>query len=457
MKRNRWVSLLLTAVMFLSGCASASLPGAEETAEGTAKSAEKPPFAAQITLSGEGRADSTVRAKVETEARGKVDIRWYLDGKELQTRGETLQIPYSAADKELVCRATCEGCEGFAESEPMTVEARGENASVTCAGLWEDVKWINRTEPVGTGMTADWSCSGFEMNLWSAGGEFRVYYQADQTCYFVVVVDGVQVDRPLFKGAGSYAVELTQGEHTLRLCKETEVAVSGGGVVLESVVFDGEVLERPADKEYLIHVVGASTACGDGALGVYTPGRKWSVEDHSATHAFGYVLARWLDADYDIVAKGGSGFIKPSGAYNAGGIYDYINRYRGADRFDFKSARTPDIILLNHGGNDASVSTAEEYYEAMTAFIRTLLDRWGDTPVIVWVGGRRDQYEAALRAKAALKDVRFFTVLTHVEGKGSAALETQTSGHPDVSEQEEIARQILDVLRENGVVNERKG
>ena len=453
MKRMRFSCLLLAAAMLLGGCASTNLAVPEDTEPaGTTAEPAAPAFTAEVTLSGEGRADSAVKANVKTDARGKFSYRWILDGRELSTRNDTLQIPCSAAEKDLVCRVSCEGYEGFAESEPLTVLDRGENASLTCAGLYEDVKWIGRTMQVGTGMTADWSCAGFEMNLWAAGGEFRVYYEAGYKCYFAFFVDGVQVDRPLLNGDDSFAVEIPSGNHTIKLCKETEISSAGAGITLKAVVFDGDVLERPADKDLYIEVAGDSIACGDGSLGTYKEGEKWVLADHSGTHGFGYLTAEILDADVSVVSKGGIGVVKPAGQYNIGQLYEYVNHYRSADKYDFDGARVPDVILVEQGANDGSVATDDEYFEALGEFVKMLRDKWGDAPAIVWVGKRQSHYETALRLKAARKsDENFFVFRFAYGGSGSAALTTQKAGHPSAAEQREMAEALAAFLRENGI------
>ncbi|MBQ3866368.1 MAG: hypothetical protein II776_05650 [Clostridia bacterium] len=456
MKRGRMIFLLLTLCLVLTSCGSAGLSVDDEEGKTVETEEQIEAFAAVVTLEGEGRADTALTAKTDLRDTKKLRYDWVLDGKTLSCHESTLQIPCSAGDKELICRVTCEGMEGEAVSEPLTVTPREEGAAFTMAGLWDDVKWINRTAPEGAGLRADWSASGFEMALWSADCDFTVYYETASKTYFSVFVDGEEVARPLLQDAGSFSVPLTRGEHIVRVCRESEIQTSGSGVVLKSVVFDGEVLERPADKDLLIHVIGDSISCGDGALGVYQSGQKWALADHSGTHGFGYLLCEMMDADYDLVGKGGIGLIKPAGQYNVQELYDYVNRYHDATKYDFDRARTPDVILLEQGANDSSsVATEDEYYMELLKFIKTLREKWGDGPAIVWVGKNQAHYESALRAVSALKkDEKLFALRTPYGGAGSAALETQKAGHPSAAEQAEMAGWIRDFLLEKGIVSQ---
>lgn len=459
--KKKLAFLLLALTLLFTACGGPSL----QTGDGAEKSTEEektvteeislPKWEGAVTLSGEGKADSTVTAKVETEEKSGLSYEWLLDGKPLKTRSDTLQIPATAEGKSLVCRVSSEGKDGTAESEAMTVLARDGGNRYTMAGLWEDVKWLNRTTPVKSGMAADWSASGFEMHLRSDGGEFRVYYQVNYSLFFAVFVDGVQVDRPLCSGSGnSFAVTLSAGEHTVKVCKETEVSTSSS-CTLTGVEFAGEILERPADQELLIQVIGDSIACGDGSLGTYVSGQAWVLQDHSGTHGYAYLLGQALQVDVDIVARGGIGLIKAAGDYTIGQLYDYVNRYRSTkDMVNFETERVPDIIIVEQGANDSvnnGTCTETEYQDELLRFVKMLRQKWGDGPAIVWVGKNAGHYASAQNIKAYVGD-RYHTFQFSYGGGGSAALATQSSGHPSATEQQDMANAIAAFLRENGIV-----
>lgn len=438
----------LLALLMVSGCAA---PASKTEALPPAPSAA-PTEKGSVRIEGEGAADTKATAAVEgVDLRFSV-IRWFLDEKELMSKGKDLVIPASGAGKSLVCRVTDPSGTALAESEPVTVLSRAGGAVFTMAGLREDVKWLGRTEPHGTGLTADWSGSGFEMRLRSAGNGCRVAYNAEKSAYFVLFVDGERIDRPLLDGKGELEIPLSAGEHTLSLVRDTEVQASGG-VVLQAFETDGEILPRPADKSVFIQVIGDSIACGDGALGAYVPGEVWKLSDHAATSGYPYLLSRLSDVDVEIVAKGGIGLIKKAGNYQMREMYEYINRYRDQNKADFLSARVPDVIVLELGTND-SVSTCneEQFYQALAAFVKKLREKWGDAPAIVWMGKASHRFESALRYQKSAGDARFYVFTTEFGGSGSAALATQSHGHPSAAEQMELAQGLAGFLTENGLI-----
>ena len=295
-------------------------------------------------------------------------------------------------------------------------------------------------------MTADWSASGFSVRVRTDGEDFTVCTRSAEAVYLSLWVDGKEALRPLIaEGEGSVTVTLGAGEHTVSVFRDSQIGKEKG-LDLTGVIFGGEYLPRPENRRPYIEFIGDSISCGDGALGVYRAGEKWVLSDHSATHGFPFFVADAAEADRSIVAIGGIGAVHQVGNFNMEQLYPYENRYRfGTEPYDFK--RVPDLVVLELGANDGRY-TNEEYYGAITRTIALIRKYNGANVPIVWFG-RYERFEKLIRDYQEITgDPHFYAFRFHYGGSGSAALTTQTEGHPSAAEQKEAADALLAYLRE---------
>ncbi len=442
---TRVPALLLALILMLScftGCDSGEKPS--ETTATTAV----PSFSASI--SGDALCDSKVTGEVAADAGSIVSCQWYLDGKPLYGAVEkTLHVPVTAGGKTLKFTAVTKN--GVAESEEITVTGT-ESETRSMAGIFHDVKIIGRCIIQDTSVTADFSGCGFEANLKINSGDVKLSFQAHQNLYLAVYVDGKLADRPCFDaGERTLTIKVPTGEHTVKVLKETEVTTAGPSLTLNSLTFDGDILERPADKELFIEYIGDSIVCGDGALGKYTAGKVWELQDHSATNSFAYFSAETLDADFSLFARGGIGLIKPAGDYTMGDLYYRANLYR--DNSPYTYPRTPDIIVIKLGSNDG-VSDLPAFKQALEQFIELIRMIHGSEPVLIWTGKETQHYNIAqeiIDAKSG-EDDKLYAFQFAYGGSGSAALATQTAGHPDAAEQKAYGDALVQFLRDNNLV-----
>ncbi len=328
------------------------------------------------------------------------------------------------------------------------------------------IKIIGRCDISGNMMSAPWSGCGFEMRVNAAGGKFAVnIVTSEEKVYFAVFVDGKPLDRgePVTQQNTKLQFDLPAGEHTVKVVRDTQISKTGVLYIL-GMDFNGEVLEAPEEKDMYIEVVGDSIACGLGALGTYKQGEVWKQpEEDSAVSSFAYRTAEALDADLSIVARGGIGLYKvSSGSQEATEstklsmqeVYPYKNGFTAADTEEDKYSfeRKPDLILLELGAND-DTKNESRWKEELTGFVQMLREKNGDTVPIVWVGKNEQHYNTALLAKRTdLKDDKNFYAFRYAYGgSGSAALATQTAGHPSAAEQQEFADKIVNFLKENNI------
>lgn len=442
--------LVLIAAMLLTGCGTTT-GNTEPTPTETDPIPTEPEVTFTVAIPSEAVCDSPVQAKVDGDITGDIQYQWYLDGEVLPGAvKDTLHIPTTAAGKALTVAATVDG--KSVKSEEITVKETTVTDVRTMAGLYYDVKMIGRCSIIDTQVTVDFSAGGFEMNLRSNGGDFVLEYKTQYNCYFAIYLDGELYDRVLCRIPDStITVPLTEGEHTLKFLKETEIPTDGAACYLRSVTFSGEVLPRPADKALFIEFVGDSISCGDGSLGVYTAGQAWNLEDHSGTHSYAFYTAEALDADYSIFARGGIGLLKPAGAFTTDEMYRYTNRYRDKDEL-YVFPRTPDIIVLELGANDDK-SQLDEYTNKLRLMIDIIREIHGKDAKIVWAAKNLDQFGCMknIISERSDTDPNLYAMRYEYGGSGSAALATQTSGHPSAEEQKGFADALVAFLKENNL------
>ena len=370
--------------------------------------------------------------------------RWYVDGVLLPyATSELLSIPVNAAGKQIYVTATLG--DYTAKSQMLTV-TECETEEIPMAAIAHSSKLYGRCGTSSTSLVLDFSASGIEMNVDSLGGDMTIACYATYDMYVAVFVDGEQTQRPMLTtGMSELVIPLDKGAHTVMVLKETEVNTSGYSLQLLSMKLDGTVLEKPADRELFIEFIGDSIACGDGSLGKFVSGQKWSLEDHSGTHGFAYLTAQNLNADWSVFARGGIGLMKPAGKYTAGQMFNYVNLYRD-EVTRYTPARIPDVVVIELGANDDKNDTAG-FVAAYNALLDDIRALYGDDVKIVWTGKNMNQYNAAQYVAGQREDENMYAFRFDYGGSGSGALATQTSGHPDAAEQQAFADALTAYLQ----------
>jgi predicted small lipoprotein YifL len=441
----KYMILLLVIVLLLAGCGTETPPAQSESQPETTEQVTEPDkaqFAVQIC--GEPKTGEMVLA-TPSMLNSEIVYRWYVDGQLLPAAmGDTLTIPFSAVDKKLTVTASLDG--HTVESAPVTV-VRSQPERISMAAVAHDVKLYGRCS-LGLGLNIDFSASGFEMNVDSTGNPMTIEYIAGHDLYMAVYVDGKQWDRPLLTaGAGTLTVPLSKGQHTVMVLRETEVQTNGNTLQLLCFNFDGVILEKPADRPLYIEFIGDSISCGDGSLGTYTAGQKWSLEDHSATNSFAYLTAQKLGADWSVFARGGIGLVKPAGEYTAGQMFPYMNLYRDKES-KYIPARIPDVVVVELGANDDKNDT-EAFVAAYTQLVAQIRALYGPEVKIVWTGKNHNQYSSAQYVAGQLEDPNMFAFPFQYGGSGSAALATQNAGHPNADEHKAYTEALTGFLRKH--------
>ena len=442
---------LFLAIAMLLGC-FAGCGGNTETPE---VSTDPPPPAltGTVTIEGEATADQPITAKAtlnETDA--VVTYEWRVDGVVLDGfTGESCQVPATAGGKKLSVAVKCadEAYCGSVESEEVTVKAN-EATKMTLAGLYNDMKILGRTPVEGTGISTCWPGTGFSINVKSDGGTFKlgvnVGTNSSTLPYYCVEVDGVQVDRPMMIGTMEYTLDLSAGEHTVTVYRDSANSPQIP-CKLEYIDFAGEVLAKPENKALYIEVVGDSISCGLGSLGTYTPGVDWVNEEHSVSNSFGWYVAQDFGADVSVVAKGGIGAVKAANDKNMPQIYPYVNGYVAQEPYDF--ARKPDLVIVALSANDGSY-TEQEFGAGMKLVYQQIMEGYGSDVKILWVGKNEKFCEVAKSVAAELGVTHY--AMTYNYGVSGSGPSIAAAAHPSKDEHRTYADAITKFIKDNSLL-----
>lgn len=454
---KRILSLTLVLILTLS-CFTAC----GEKKETQKKPASLPALKGSVTIQGEGVEDTVLTAT--TDVKNPV-FRWYMDGSPIaNSNTATLYVPINGAGKSITVQVTAEGYTGAVESNAITATANSSNYR-SMAGVFYASKISGRVflDPqTPTAARIEWPACGFEFKVNAQGGPMRVHYETTYESTLAVFVDGEKQTRPLLMpvaGGFYFDIELTAGEHTIKLLRELEPnTYINQKQMLKGIEFAGTFLDKPADNDLFIEFIGESTVTGSGSAGTFRPGAGFLTTDHSNTSSFAYQTAQMLHADYSLVAKGNMGFLNGDVGqnFNMPFVYDY--QWRWSDETPYTYERTPDVIIMKIGMNDtvAAGHTLEGFKEGAKDFIAHLRELHGKDVPIVWfdrtnTGYPEEQYNAMLDLQKELKDENFYVTRFDwgLDGAGPA---TSQVGLASAANHTDIANQLVAYLKENNIV-----
>ncbi len=269
-------------------------------------------------------------------------------------------------------------------------------------GHADKVKKLGRTMTLTTGIACDHTASGIEFR-----GVFKgdVYVTIKSTqiksnspaSFFTVYIDGVrQIVSNRNSVMGTKAIKVasfqTEGEHTIRVVKQTEANYTNAE--FQKISFTGYLLTPPANKELYIEFIGDSLTCGMGNIGNNSSTEPQSAQWEDGTQSYGYMLAEELDADYSIISESGIGISGSWSDHDMPAYYPMTSYIRNkTQKYDFD--RVPDLIVINLGTNDyyinkdkepkGTLCTTAEVTEETAKFIKYVRDAYGEDVPIVWV------------------------------------------------------------------------
>ena len=243
-------------------------------------------------------------------------------------------------------------------------------------------------------LRCDLTCTGVAFNA-ICKGEVKVKFWTETNCYFTIYIDGVRVAERLFVSAEDSNSFITvanfadYGEREIRLVKQTQYAFTYSGIV--EVQMQGAFGKRPKQKERFIEYYGDSILNGSN---IYTGGT--SVTSTDGTYAFGYMSALALNADCNIIGRGGMGlYNKDSSTEGMNQIWNLNSSSKATGVTEYDFGRIPDVVVVELGCNDvlSNYYTDARYIESIQVMVNNIRSAYGDDMRIVWCYGFNEQMD----------------------------------------------------------------
>lgn len=322
-----------------------------------------------------------------------------------------------------------------------------EKTTKTGVELKDFITYRGRTLDIGESVTFDWSGSGFAFNYDGSGDIVAtVTTSGSSPCRIAVYVDDedrttndddIRVVKSIATGTSKVvlAKNLPEGHHTIEVVKCTEA--NGSLAQLDALTYkaDGK-LSKWKDADYNMLVIGGSVSCGNQ---IYADG----TEDASLSYVANLALA--YNMNWNTISCSGRGIIQ---GYNSEEnwaastknqlieLNDYTSFFRDKEtKWDYTNF-TPDVIIVNAGGNDLGDavmekfgSTVEDFCNAVIDFNKKLKQQYPDA-MICWFYGvyvnraHKDEFQEAIDS---MNDPSIQLVYTPQMNSGAA-------NHPDVTE-----------------------
>lgn len=249
------------------------------------------------------------------------------------------------------------------------------------------VRTMGRTFFRNGGLACDFSCTGIKFTA-ACKGVVSVAFTTSANCYFTVYIDGVRVSERLLvqskdNGKPIAVAEFEEyGEREISIVKQSQYAMAL--CEINEVKLLGSFGKRPAQKERFIEFYGDSILNGSN---IYMGGTSTATSD--ATYAFGYLTALALNADCNIIGRGGMGlYPKDSSTDGMNEIWEYCGgTTSNAPLYDF--GRTPDVVVVELGCNDVVSDryTDARYKESIRVMVDNLRGIYGNEMKIIWCYG----------------------------------------------------------------------
>lgn len=311
------------------------------------------------------------------------------------------------------------------------------------------------------GATYDWSGTRFDFSF--TGTSLALRFN-DANNHYEIYLNGVKQPRlKTIWGDSTYIIaeNLDADTHSVRIERRTEQ--HWGKASFKEIILDesGELLPAPSRPKRRFMLLGDSFTTG---YGCEHPTQEGDAEDFVNTTntaiAFGSLVGKHFEADYQTLGFSGKGLIRNASADSPGKEYRLYYDHLFTSDINHDSASTtkwdhanwkPQIIAVHLGLNDFNgdkVKPADtaKWRAEYQIFIDTLLQQYPQASIIVmstgdWPHGllRASAKEVVSRAQAADKAVYLYDYSV-----ASSALHW----HPSVSEQKQIADGLIELITE---------
>ena len=311
---------------------------------------------------------------------------------------------------------------------------------------------VGRTFFRYSGLACDLSCTGVRFNA-ICKGEVKVRFRVSADCYFTVYINGERQEERLVTRTGDNGSFRTvanfeeYGMYEIELVKQSQYPMVYGEIV--EVQLTGSLGKRPAERERFIEFYGDSIMNGSN---IYKGGTSAATSD--ASMAFGYVTARALGADANIIGRGGMALRHKGNTDGMLEIWDLCGGTASPEVAEYGFTRTPDCVVIELGTNDwrDSAYTEPLYTAAVKEMVFNIRSVYGDDVKIIWCYG----YTDAMRdvwgvTKATLDTINDNGCIYYCEIP-YCSLSKEEGGdgmHPDVKLAQDMATALTAFIEEN--------
>ncbi len=323
--------------------------------------------------------------------------------------------------------------------------------------LMDNVKTQGRTALVGGTLMLDFSISGIEFELDCAGDVYATFNArkisnsaAEGGVYFTIYVDGVALARDYCRISSvgetkvKLASDLPAGKHTFAIYRQSEHSFGEVGVCALS--YEGEMLDKPADKDLYVEFIGDSISCGFGNLGNASQGdgaALWS----DGTKAYTFLTAQALNADWSNVAWSGLGCKYGYSSTTMQDVYP-AQRYNYDQTTQYDFATEPDIVILALGTNDNSIQGNAALKREGLVEMLTLVRAKNPNAPIVWIHGMMTTGVSTMIEEIVAEfggaDAGYYACRLTQNNAGGGA-------HPNLAGQQTFSDELVAFLEANGL------
>ena len=301
--------------------------------------------------------------------------------------------------------------------------------------------------------------------MWAAGVYIKVHFKGEK-CellindevqygkihnYLEIAVDNNKPYRIQTTGKTNVitvAEGLTNGEHTIVICKDTE---SHMGYIDFVGIRCHQLLPPPAKPKHKIEYIGDSITSGASMDVSATPcGKGQWYDQHNAYMSYGPRTSRNLDAQWQLTSVSGIGLAHSCCDMSISMPLVFDKVYLRADSlaWDFRRYQ-PDVVTVCLGQNDG-MQDSILYCDVYLKFIKTLRQKYPDANIVCLsspmadekLNGALQRYLTAITEQANTSDKKvskYFFTKRYYQGCGQ---------HPDMKEHQFIADELTAYLKQ---------
>ncbi|MFT3935426.1 MAG: SGNH/GDSL hydrolase family protein [Chitinophagaceae bacterium] len=270
--------------------------------------------------------------------------------------------------------------------------------------------------------------------------------------YIEIVIDNlkpVRIQLSAKKNEIDAGKDLSLGEHTILICKNTE---AGTGYIDFIGLKCAGLKKLPAKPVRKIEFIGNSITCGTGSdLSEIPCGKGVWQDQHNAYMSYGAATARNLNAAYHLTSVSGIGLMHS--CCNIGiimpQVFDKVNMRRDSIAWNFKNYQ-PDIVTICLGQNDG-IQDSTTFCNNYVAFIKQVRAQYARASIVCLTSPMADE-------KLVMVMKQYLTAIVNAANNSgdkkvskyffSKRYHNGCDSHPDLEEHQQIAAELTAYLKE---------